>query len=286
MTLPPPRTPGVYQIRCIPTGKIYVGSAVDLRNRWYRHRRSLRRGEHGNYRLQNAWNEFGADSFVFEILEYVEVYRLLEAEQEWIDATGCVDKLVGFNIRDTAESSGSFNAQEWHGFVDPAGNEVTIINLHDFCRQHELDFPSMHRLAAGRSKLKSYKGWTHRNSVRQRAYIKTYEGFIDPQGRAVGSITNLAEFCRQHGLDDTHMLAVMRGRICSHRGWTHVSARKRQDVRTHTGFISPSGERVVITNLAQFCRENGLHPVKMHNLKSGKIARYKGWTWRNEDDIS
>jgi hypothetical protein len=217
-------------------------------------------------------------------LEFVAVSDLLLAEQEWIDSTACTDKSVGFNIRDTAESSGTFNAQIWEGFIDPNGNEVTILNLHDFRRQHNLDFPSMHRLSVGKSKLKSYKGWTHVNSVRQREYVKTYEGFIDPEGNLASPITNLAEFCRQHDLDDTHMLAVMRGRICSHRGWTHISGRKRQSSKTYTSFVNPQGERVLISNLAQFCRENGLHPVKMHHLKSGKIRRYKDWTWRNDDE--
>ena len=48
--------------------------------------------------------------------------------------------------------------------------------------------------------------------------------------------------------------------------------------------VDPSGKRVASTNLAELCRENGLHPVKMHNRKSGKIQRYKGWTWSNEDE--
>jgi GIY-YIG catalytic domain-containing protein len=283
MTLTPPRASGVYQIRCVPTGKIYVGSAVDLRKRWEQHRRSLRKGEHGNRYLQAAWSKYGEENFAFEILEFVDVSYLLEAEQEWIDSTACVDKKIGFNIRDTAESSGSFSIQVWRGFIDPQGNEVTIVGLEQFCSQHNLDYRSMHRLSTGKSKLKSYKGWTHRNSVRQRDYIKIYDGFIDPEGKPVDTITNLAEFCRQHGLDKTHMVAVAHSRICSHRGWTHVRGRTRQDSKTYTGFVSPDGERIVITNLAEFCRENGLHPVKMHNLKSGKIRRYKSWTWREEE---
>jgi len=278
----PPHASGVYQIRCIPTGKIYVGSAVNLFKRWYDHRRTLRKGEHGNRYLQHAWDKYGEKQFAFEILELVDVSYLLEVEQEWIDSTACVDKSIGFNIRDTAESSGSFTARIWEGFSDPDGKAIIIINLQDFCREHTLDFPSMHRLAKGESKLKSYKGWTHRNSVRQREYIKTYQGFIDPDGNLVGAITNLAEFCRQHDLDNTHMVVVMNGRICSHRGWTHVRGRVRQEHKTHTGFVDPGGRRVAITNLAEFCRENGLHPVKMHNLKSGKIQRYKGWTWRED----
>jgi group I intron endonuclease len=280
----PPHASGVYQIRCIPTGKIYVGSAVDLRDRWYRHCRSLLRGKHRNRYLQNAWDKYGEESFEFEILEYVDVSHLLHAEQEWIDSTGCTDKTIGFNLYIIAGSPGETFSQTWEGFIDPNGNEVIITNLQDFCRKNRLSFNAMHRLAKGQSKLKGHKGWTHRNSVRQREYVKTYDGFIDPAGNIVESITNLAEFCRQHGLDNTHMVAVMRGRICSHRGWTHVHGRTRQDRKTHTGFVDPNGTRISITNLAEFCRENDLHPVKMHNLKSGKIQRYKGWTWSNEDE--
>jgi hypothetical protein len=41
-----PRSPGIYQIVCKPNGQMYVGSAVDVRARWYLHRRSLRQGTH------------------------------------------------------------------------------------------------------------------------------------------------------------------------------------------------------------------------------------------------
>jgi hypothetical protein len=208
---------------------------------------------------------------------------LLQAEQAWIDSTGCADRNIGFNVSRVAGSTGDMFAQVWEGFIDPQGNMVTITNLHSFCRQHKLDFPSMHRLAKGKSKLKSYKGWTHRNSIRQRDYVKTYTGFIAPDGRLVVPITNLAAFCREHGLDNTHMVAVAHGRICSHRGWTHKDGR-RQIVKTYTGFINPKGQRVIFTNLVSFCRANGLHPVHMHNLISGQRKSHKGWTWRRNDE--
>lgn len=284
MTTIPPCDSGVYQIRCIPTGKIYIGSAVNLRKRWEEHRRSLRKGKHRNRYLQAAWNKYGEENFEFSVLEFVGVSSLLHVEQEWIDATGCVDKEMGFNISPTAESPGGANIRVWEGFIDPQGDEVIIVGLEEFCSRYGLDYRSMHRLATGKSKLKSYKGWTHRNSVRQRDYAKTYDGFIDPEGNPIGPITNLAEFCRKHGLDKTHMVAVANGRIYSHHGWTHIRGRARQDCKTYTGFVNPKGEHVIITNLAKFSRENGLHPVKMHNLKSGKIQRYKGWIWRGDDE--
>jgi len=169
----PPRSSGVYQIRCIPTGKVYIGSAVDLQHRWEQHRRSLRRDDHRNIHLQYAWDKYGEQNFEFSVLEFVEASDLLRAEQEWINRTGCADRNVGFNIYDVAGSPGDINAQVWEGFIDPDGNEVTITNLQEFCRQHGLDHSSMIRLAGGQSKLKSYKGWTHQNSPRQREYVKT-----------------------------------------------------------------------------------------------------------------
>jgi group I intron endonuclease len=284
MTATLPRSSGVYQILCKPTGKFYIGSTVNLRGRWSGHCCSLRRGNHQNIFLQRAWDKYGAACFEFSVLELVDVSCLLTAEQAWIDKTRCADRRVGFNISRIAGSTGDMFAQVWKGFVDPKGNEITITNLHEFCRQHNLDFPSMHRLSKGKSKLKSYKGWTHRNSVRQRDYVKTYDGFITPDGRSVGSITNLAAFCREHGLDKTHMVAVARGRICSHRGWTYNNGKQQLGPKIYKGFVHPDGQRIIIANLSAFCEEHDLCVVHMHEIKSGKRKSHKGWTWRESDE--
>jgi hypothetical protein len=280
-----PRQSGVYQILCVPNGKIYIGSAVDLRQRWHGHRHSLRRDKHGNAHLQLAWKVYGEESFEFSVLEYVGDADLLRAEQAWIDRTGCTDRSIGFNICDVAGSPGSIRVLEWKGFVDPDGKDVTIVNLYAFCREHGLDAPSMMRLASGKAKLKSHKGWTHRNSPRKRDYVKTYSGFVDPDGRPAGPITNLAAFCRERGLDNTHMVAVAHGRIYSHRGWTYDNDRRNLALpKTYAGFISPDGCRVTLTNLQKFCQDRGLHHAHMHEVKSGKRKSYKGWTWRQIDE--
>lgn len=276
-----PIAPGIYEIRCLPTGKIYIGSAVDLRARWSHHQANLRRGTHRNPHLQAAWNKYGAAGFVFSVLELTDGAGLLQAEQAWLDRTRCADRTIGFNIYTVAGSPGDTLAQTWEGFIDPDGNAATIVNLHEFCRLHGLDYPSMHRLARGRSKLKSYKGWTHLNSPRQREYVKTYDRFITPDGHSAGPITNLAAFCREQGLDKTHMVAVARGRLYSHRGWTYNNARQHLNPpRVHAGFVDPDGQPVAITNLTAFCREHGLNVVHMHGLKSGKRKSHQGWTWR------
>lgn len=276
-----PRTSGVYQIRCIPTGKVYVGSAINVQARWYGHQRALRSSRHHNAHLQAAWDKYGAGAFEFTVLELAAASARVQREQIWIDKTLSCDPARGFNVYPAGHPGGA--SQVWEGFIDPTGKEVTIFNLFRFCREHGLDWPSMHRLAMGKSKLKSYKGWRHKNSVRKRNCVQTYAGFISPDGTRVGSITNLAAFCRERRLDKTHMVAVAHGRLHSHRGWTYDNERQNSGIKTYANFVDPSGTRVTITNLAAFCREHGLHPVRMHQLKSGQRKSHKGWTWREPD---
>src|SRR5579864_2038394 len=101
-----PRSSGIYRIRCKRNGKIYVGSAADLRARWKQHVTALRAGRHINPHLQSAWRWYGDAAFEFEILEHVEAALLLEAEQHWIDKTGCTDRRLGFNVRAQATAAG------------------------------------------------------------------------------------------------------------------------------------------------------------------------------------
>jgi hypothetical protein len=196
-----PDTSGVYQIRCKSNGKIYVGSAVNLRARWDTHRRDLRRGLHHNPYLQRAWDRCGESGFELVVLEYVEVARLLDTEQLWIDLTGCINRCVGYNIKPEASCSGLGIGRTWLGFRDPNGNAVTIVNLADFCRREGLNAGSMHSLAKGQRKLKSHKGWTHVRG-KKRLPPPVHKGFI------------ACDLCL------VHMFELNSGRRPSHKGWT------------------------------------------------------------------
>ncbi|WP_082936724.1 GIY-YIG nuclease family protein [Pseudomonas citronellolis] len=77
---------GAYQIRSLNTGNRYVGATCNLRNRWSKHKCDLRKGRHGNRRLQAAWDAEGEACFEFDVLEYAEGRdRLLKIEQKYID---------------------------------------------------------------------------------------------------------------------------------------------------------------------------------------------------------
>ena len=60
---------GVYCVENIQTGKKYIGQSIDLRKRKLTHFSKLRRLSHPNHHLQNAWNKYGEENFIFEIVE-------------------------------------------------------------------------------------------------------------------------------------------------------------------------------------------------------------------------
>ncbi|HEU5011223.1 MAG TPA: GIY-YIG nuclease family protein [Roseiflexaceae bacterium] len=64
---------GVFQIKNMVNGKILLGSSLNLDGPLNSHKFMLSIGSHRNKALQADWNTYGADAFVFEILEEVRV---------------------------------------------------------------------------------------------------------------------------------------------------------------------------------------------------------------------
>ncbi len=64
---------GIFQVKNIANGKVLLGSSLNLEGPLNRHKFMLKIGSHTNKELQKEWSEFGADQFIFEILELVNV---------------------------------------------------------------------------------------------------------------------------------------------------------------------------------------------------------------------
>ncbi len=97
---------GIYFIINLYTGMIYVGSAINFKERRRNHYKALNGNYHGNKYLQAAWNIYGEEAFQFTIVEIVEdVSRLLEIEQLWIEASDCCNSEIGYNLNPTAGSN-------------------------------------------------------------------------------------------------------------------------------------------------------------------------------------
>lgn len=70
---------GIYDIRNVLTGRQYIGQTGEcFQRRYWHHRWKLRNGCHDNKHLQAAYDKYGEDAFVFEILETVQSAESLD----------------------------------------------------------------------------------------------------------------------------------------------------------------------------------------------------------------
>lgn len=94
----------IYRITNMANGKYYIGSADSFARREWQHKYDLKRGVHKNPRLQAAWDKYGEEMFVFEVLEEVpECQNQLQVEDMWL--VQHVGKPDCYNINPSAELS-------------------------------------------------------------------------------------------------------------------------------------------------------------------------------------
>lgn len=65
---------------------IYIGSSKDVELRFKEHKGKLNSGKHRNRKLLNTWRKYGAADFILSVLQEVDVSKLVEREQFWMDA--------------------------------------------------------------------------------------------------------------------------------------------------------------------------------------------------------
>lgn len=101
---------GVYIIKTTFDNRIYVGSSINMYQRWYQHK-SLKRTK--NYKLTSALKKYGIGKFYIEVLDLVNTtnlskrdakQKLLEREQFYLDTLQPFDD-QGFNISKIAGST-------------------------------------------------------------------------------------------------------------------------------------------------------------------------------------
>lgn len=91
--------PTIYRIRHVATDRCYIGrtNKDEPSRRFAEHRYLLRRGKHPSPRMQNAWDKYGEEAFVFETVAVCDSSVAVEIEQKYLLSVMCV-----FNARKLA----------------------------------------------------------------------------------------------------------------------------------------------------------------------------------------
>ena len=98
-------TCGIYGIKNLTTGKVYVGKSKNIEQRFSKHKSMLRqptKHRDCNRYLYNAFKKYGESDFVFEILESVEDAtedQLSDLELTWMVKLKSTEKDFGYNLR-------------------------------------------------------------------------------------------------------------------------------------------------------------------------------------------
>lgn len=78
---------GIYKIQSIShPNRCYIGSAVNIDQRWGSHLYNLRRNKHHTKKLQRHYNKYGEVDLVFSILLGCDKDDLLKIEQYFLDS--------------------------------------------------------------------------------------------------------------------------------------------------------------------------------------------------------
>ena len=95
----PTKISGVYTIKNTINNKVYVGCTCNVVQRFRQHKSDLKLNKHKNRHLQSAYNEYGKESLLYEVLEVCESIQMLYKEEYWISVLNSTHRDYGYNIQ-------------------------------------------------------------------------------------------------------------------------------------------------------------------------------------------
>ena len=235
---------GIYKIANKVTGDFYVGSAININNRFSNHRWGLKKGKHPNQILQNVFNKYGSDNLSFEIIESVkDKNKLIEKEQYFIDSLNPkynICKIAGSNLgvkwseesklkrvgykkgrklsEKTKRKISKNNSKHWLG---KTRSEETKKKISKTCKNKKLSEKTKLKISEsliGNTRALGYKHSEETKLKMSRSSGKPFK-IKSPEGQIISDI-NLFKFCKENKLNDGHMGQVIKGKLNHHKGWT------------------------------------------------------------------
>jgi group I intron endonuclease len=199
---------GIYAIVHPESGRLYIGSSVNVRKRLNSHRRKLELEKHDNIILQGIWNKYGKDSLFCCLVEIVSERRtLLEREQYWMDAVNPSINILKFaDSRKGHKQSAETVEKRVSAFRGKPQSEESKKRKSEAQKGRRFTQEHINNMVIG------FK--TRPTAL----YAKLEFRVTNPSGEPF-IVFNLSEFCRENKLSRPHLISVARGRRSHHKNW-------------------------------------------------------------------
>ena len=226
-------TLGIYLIYLGETNKYYVGQG-NIRERVQQHKSMLRNNRHYNYKLQQAYNTTKIFSYIV-LMETLPQKYLYSMEEWYIEKFNSVN--CGYNIcaggiagRGIEHPSSVYSKEQIVScllmLVDPSTQFKTISELTgvSISTIRHISRREVHQWLDEEFPVETTILRQHCTSkiryTRPSGGVRKYTSLISPEGTIYENIENICAFAKQHGLNNAHIGAVLRGSRKSHLGWT------------------------------------------------------------------
>jgi group I intron endonuclease len=289
---------GIYCFTNKTTGKRYIGQSVYMMDRKGHHLMDLRKNEHDNDYFQKAFNKYGEEDFVFEILEVIDKLedgtndkvKLTEREQYWMDFYKSYERDYGYNINPSA----SINPMQGRNHTEEAKQKMreaaTGRTVSQDVRDKIADI--IRNVPKPRINMQ-FKEAKHDASKTGKTFFEYH--VTTPEGVEYVFI-NLAEFCALKNLSRTH-LANMINKGTFYKGWSGYkinfntckenielviseSALKGDKFEYH--LFDRDNKEFIFRNMDIFCKDNKIGVSTLSKLLKGEIE-YRGWKIYRKD---
>lgn len=212
-------------IKNIINNNCYIGSTINFQNRARRHFNSLERKDHHSLYLQRAWNKYGKNNFIFEIIRLVNNKNKLEKiEQKFLDKIKPVYNISKLSNKSILSKEGrkriGLAKSKTYIITYPNNKEKTIKNLRQFCFKHKLSSQLMCHVCSG--KQSNHKGYKCRyindkkHKFKFKINLKTY---LIKFNNKIIKTNMLHKFCVQNNLNYSHMIEVSKNIRKHHKGY-------------------------------------------------------------------
>lgn len=226
-------TIGIYRLCFSGTDSCYIGQSINIEKRYKQHLSSLVDGS-ATKKMLTAFSRFGLPRL--EILCECSAEELDALEVEAISIFDSVNN--GFNLltsktpnlcgeehsRSKYKNTSIIEAAQL--LTDPNNTFKQVSDLTGIAINTVRDIANLNChgwleeiLPEIYKKLVSIKGT--RNGIRKSAKSLNieYPDVVSPSGQVYTSISNVRDFCRQHTLDQSHFLKLLKGIYKQHKGW-------------------------------------------------------------------